>query len=90
MKTKTFFAVLALVAAACTPKAGKTTKVMNLSYRPYHVSGRFRRDPVGAGLNTWYYILDIPNKCLHKYLLLYKQVEIVIFYLLFLMKLLTF
>ena len=41
--------------------AGKMNKVTNLSYRPYHVSGRFRRDPVGAGLNTWYYILDIPE-----------------------------
>ena len=41
--------------------AGKMNKVINLSYRPYHVSGRFRRDPVGAGINTWYYILDIPE-----------------------------
>ncbi|MBO4904501.1 MAG: hypothetical protein J5367_04700 [Lachnospiraceae bacterium] len=41
---------------------GKTTKVKSLSYRPYHVSGRFRRDPVGVGGNTWYYILDIPEE----------------------------
>ncbi len=43
-------------------EAGKVKKIRDLSYRPYFVSGRFRRDPVGAGSNIWYYVMDIPDE----------------------------
>ncbi len=41
---------------------GKVRKVKDLAYSPYFVTGRFRRDPVGAGTNIWYYVLDIPDE----------------------------
>ncbi|MCR5672714.1 MAG: hypothetical protein K6F87_03240 [Lachnospiraceae bacterium] len=41
---------------------GKVRKIKDLSYHPYFVSGRFRRDPVGAGTNIWYYVMDIPEE----------------------------
>ena len=41
---------------------GKVRKIKDLSYRPYFVSGKFRRDPVGAGTNIWYYVMDIPEE----------------------------
>ncbi len=43
-------------------EAGKVKKIRDLSYRPYFVSGKFRRDPVGAGSNIWYYVMDIPDE----------------------------
>ena len=42
-------------------EAGKTKKYINLAYRPYFVCGKFHRDPVGAGTNIWYYVMDIPE-----------------------------
>ena len=42
--------------------AGKVKRIKDLAYRPYFVSGKFRRDPVGAGSNIWYYVLDIPEE----------------------------
>lgn len=41
---------------------GKIKKFKDLAFRPYFVTGRFRRDPVGAGTNIWYYVLDIPDE----------------------------
>lgn len=43
-------------------KEGKVKKIMDLSYRPYFVTGKFRRDPVSAGSNIWYYVMDIPDE----------------------------
>ena len=43
-------------------EAGKAAKIRDIAYRPYFVSGRFRRDPVGVGSNIWYYVLDIPDE----------------------------
>ena len=43
-------------------EAGKVKKIRNLAYRPYFVTGRFRRDPVSAGSNIWYYVMDIPDE----------------------------
>ncbi len=41
---------------------GKVKKINDLSYRPYFVSGKFHRDPVSAGSNLWYYVMDIPDE----------------------------
>lgn len=43
-------------------EAGKAAKYLKLSYRPFSVKGHFRRDPVGAGSNIWYYVMDIPEE----------------------------
>ena len=43
-------------------EAGKLRKIRDLSYRPYFIQGRFRRDPVAVGTNIWYYVLDIPEE----------------------------
>ena len=43
-------------------EAGKVNKIIDLAYRPYFVKGRFRRDPIGAGTNIWYYVMDIPEE----------------------------
>ncbi len=43
-------------------KEGRVKKIMDLSYRPYFVTGKFRRDPVSAGSNIWYYVMDIPDE----------------------------
>ncbi|MBR4573515.1 MAG: hypothetical protein IKO16_01280 [Lachnospiraceae bacterium] len=41
---------------------GRVKKIRDISFRPYFISGRFRRDPVGAGSNIWYYVMDIPEE----------------------------
>lgn len=43
-------------------EAGKAAKYLKLAYRPFSVRGHFRRDPVGAGSNIWYYVMDIPDE----------------------------
>ncbi len=43
-------------------EAGRVGKIMDLSYRPFFFSGKFRRDPVSAGSNLWYYVMDIPDE----------------------------
>lgn len=43
-------------------EAGRTKKISDLAFRPYFVFGRFRRDPIGAGTNIWYYVMDIPEE----------------------------
>ncbi len=43
-------------------KEGRVKKIMDLSYRPYFVTGKFRRDPVSAGSSIWYYVMDIPDE----------------------------
>ncbi len=42
--------------------AGKIKKVRDILYRPYFVTGKFRRDPVAVGSNICYYVLDIPEE----------------------------
>jgi riboflavin kinase/FMN adenylyltransferase len=41
---------------------GKTKKIRDLTFHPYFVKGRFRRDPVGVGTSLWYYVMDIPEE----------------------------
>ena len=41
---------------------GRVKKIRDIAYYPYFVSGKFRRDPVGAGSNIWYYVMDIPEE----------------------------
>lgn len=42
--------------------AGKVKKIMNLSYYPYFVHGKFRRDPVKVGASMYYYVMDVPEE----------------------------
>lgn len=42
--------------------AGKVKKIKDLSYYPYYVHGKFRRDPVSVGSGIFYYIMDIPDE----------------------------
>ena len=41
---------------------GKMKKVRDLTYHPYFIRGRFRRDPISAGSSIWYYVMDIPEE----------------------------
>lgn len=42
--------------------AGKVKKIMDLSYYPYFVHGKFRRDPVKVGASMYYYVMDVPEE----------------------------
>ena len=41
---------------------GRVRKMKDLSYYPYYVHGKFRRDPVAVGSGIFYYVMDIPDE----------------------------
>ena len=41
---------------------GKVSKVMDLSYYPYSVRGRFRRNPIKVSSSIFYYVMDMPEE----------------------------
>ncbi len=41
---------------------GRAAKYADLACRPYSIKGHFRRDPISAGSNIWYYVMDIPDE----------------------------
>ena len=41
---------------------GRIKKIRDILYRPYFISGKFRRDPIAVGSSICYYVLDIPEE----------------------------
>ena len=43
-------------------KEGRVSKILDLSYYPYSVRGRFRRNPIKVSSSIFYYVMDMPEE----------------------------
>lgn len=41
---------------------GEVNKIASIAFRPYFITGKFRRDPVSAGTGVQYYVMEVPEE----------------------------
>lgn len=41
---------------------GEVDKISECAFRPYFITGKFRRDPVNVGTGIQYYVMDVPEE----------------------------